>query len=578
MNLVINSQFRPFTYDEMVKPLVQYKEVYDQLEQDYSNLAAQTEMWRDAAIKGNNPIAYNMFNKYATDLEAITEDFSKGLNPSNRRALLGMKRRYASEIEPISKASKRRDALVEEQRKANLANPTMLWQRNASDISIDELIENPSADYGQQYSGALLTQQVSGAAANLAKEARDSKEGKERLRKILPYQYELIKQNGFSSDAVMKAILNSPDADTILTGIVERAIDSSGIRGWGDEATLQRAYDYARQGLYNAIGQTQSQVVTDQAGLESFRLASKAAYDRRAKEEAAKEYMKMYNARPRKLFSRTEVAEQNEKTRGQLEGFKNKSYFTDDGMLTTSAVKDLEEYMNLNPDSKSPYVQGRRDKLETFAKWAQDQGLRFIPTQSLGRDGSVATTYKVDPRSIPNINSYYQSTMNAISSGELATGIGNVEVYETPIRNKTDREFLAEVIETRLGGEEGTIYKAGKLNQDGTIAQGEGMKMKDFLEKLEEKPILNLINNPTGNQVGVELVGGEKFLLPMEVYDEISRGFISKANAAASMAGSTEEMFTNLNIASSYMGSLLNTAAGTEYKPNDATTSIPLRR
>lgn len=247
-------------------------------------------------------------------------------------------------------------------------------------------------------------------------------------------------------------------------------------------------------------------------------------------------------------------------------------------MLTTSAVKDLEEYMNLNPDSKSPYVRGRRDKLEAFAKWAQDQGLRFTPTQSLGRDGSVTTTYKVDPRSISNVNNYYQSTMNAISSGELATGIGNVEVYETPIRNKTDREFLAEVIETRLGGEEGTIYKAGRLNQDGTIAQGEGMKMKDFLEKLEEKPILNLINNPTGNQVGVELVGGEKFLLPMEVYDEISRGFISKANAAASMAGSTEEMFTNLNIASSYMGSLLNTAAGTEYKPNDATTRIPLRR
>lgn len=52
----------------------------------------------------------------------------------------------------------------------------------------------------------------------------------------------------------MKAILDSPDANKILTGLVEDAISSSGVKEWGDAATQERAYDYARQGLYNAIG------------------------------------------------------------------------------------------------------------------------------------------------------------------------------------------------------------------------------------------------------------------------------------------------------------------------------------
>ena len=33
MQLVINSKFRPFSYDELIKPLVQYKEAYDKVKQ-----------------------------------------------------------------------------------------------------------------------------------------------------------------------------------------------------------------------------------------------------------------------------------------------------------------------------------------------------------------------------------------------------------------------------------------------------------------------------------------------------------------------------------------------------------------
>jgi hypothetical protein len=68
----------------------------------------------------------------------------------------------------------------------------------------------------------------------------------------------------------MKAILNSPDADAVLTGLVEGAVNTSGVKNWGDAKTLARAYDYARQGLYSAIGETDYQQLTDQAGLTTL--------------------------------------------------------------------------------------------------------------------------------------------------------------------------------------------------------------------------------------------------------------------------------------------------------------------
>jgi hypothetical protein len=47
--------------------------------------------------------------------------------------------------------------------------------------------------------------------------------------------------------------------------MVEDAIGSSGITGWNDENVLNRAYDYARQGLWQAVGDTQYQQVSNKA-------------------------------------------------------------------------------------------------------------------------------------------------------------------------------------------------------------------------------------------------------------------------------------------------------------------------
>lgn len=104
MYITINSEFRPFTYDELTKPLNDYTEAYNKVEEQYSTLAQQTEAWKNIVTQENSPKAYAMYKKYSDELNAVVEDFSRGMTIQNRSKLSGLKSRYASEITPIANA------------------------------------------------------------------------------------------------------------------------------------------------------------------------------------------------------------------------------------------------------------------------------------------------------------------------------------------------------------------------------------------------------------------------------------------------------------------------------------------
>lgn len=272
-SLIINSRFRPFEYQELLAPVLMATQAHQALEDAYSDLSTKANVWDKIADEATDPKAHALYKKYANDLKSYSDQLTQyGLTPASRQDMLNMRNRYAKEITPIENAYKRKQTQMEEQRRALLQNPTLLLSRRASNTSLDAYLDNPDLDY-ESYSGALITQQVATAASNIAREARDSEEGKRKLRRLLPYQYELVQQKGFSREAVMDAIMNSPNADKILLGLVEDAIGTSGVKNWGDELTIARAYDYARQGLYSAIGDTNYQILTDSSGLQQQQYA-----------------------------------------------------------------------------------------------------------------------------------------------------------------------------------------------------------------------------------------------------------------------------------------------------------------
>lgn len=262
-SFVSGAKFRPFSYQEMLQPLQAYTNEYNTIQEGIGELGAKAGVFDKMANEQTDPRAYQMYKQYSEDLAKQAESLAKqGLTPSTRQGLMDMRKRYSSEIMPIEQAYARRQALIDEQRKAMQQDSTILFDRPASTLSLDELIANPAIS-PQSYSGSLLTKQVGTAAQNLAKEA---KENPRKWRTILGNQYyETIMQRGFRPEEVIQAISNNPNASPILRSMVEDAIGSSGITGWNDEEALNRAYDYARQGLWQAVGDTQYQQVSNKA-------------------------------------------------------------------------------------------------------------------------------------------------------------------------------------------------------------------------------------------------------------------------------------------------------------------------
>lgn len=262
-SFVSGAKFRPFSYQEMLQPLQAYTQEYNTIQEGMGELGTKADVFDKMANEQTDPQAYAMYKQYSNDLAKQAESLAKqGLTPASRQGLIDMKRRYSSEIIPIEQAYKRRQELVDEQRKLQAQDSTLLFDRPASTLSLDELISNPALS-PQSYSGALLSKQVGTAAQNLAKEVR---ENPRKWRTILGNQYyETIMQKGFRPEEIMQAVQNNPEASPILQGIVEDAVGSSGIKNWNDENILNRAYDYARQGLWNAVGETQYQQLSNKA-------------------------------------------------------------------------------------------------------------------------------------------------------------------------------------------------------------------------------------------------------------------------------------------------------------------------
>lgn len=290
--IVINSKFKPFSYAEMLQPVQMATLAHQEVENEYAELATKANVWDEMANEQTDPYAYKMYKTYSNDLEEQAGQLAReGLTPASRQNMLRMKQRYSSDIIPIEQAYKRRQELIDEQRKLLAQDNTLMFDRNASMLSLDDLIKNPQLTY-QSYSGATLAKQVGTAAQNLAKEMR---ENPRKWRSILGNQYfETIMQKGYRPEEIIQVLQNDPNASSVLKGIVEDAVGSSNISSWGDQATLNRAYDYARQGLWNAVGETRYENLTN----KDYDYAMKEALERKKKTQEEKSRL-YYRAVPK---------------------------------------------------------------------------------------------------------------------------------------------------------------------------------------------------------------------------------------------------------------------------------------
>lgn len=576
--VIINgTRFTPFSFDEMLKPMAIYGQEYRAQEDALSELATKSNIWEGMANEQSDPYAYKMYKKYADDLEMQAGQLAReGLSPTSRQGMLQMKQRYSKEITPIETAYKRREELAAEQRKALAQNSTLRYQRMARTMSLDDFIKNPSLDYGESYSGALLTQQVSQAATAFQKALTD----KGKLKGLgLPYQYERMLQYGATPAQVMAAMSQDAqqgdsEAVKFLRGITEQVLKSSGVADWADNATMEEFRAFANQGLYSAIGQTKIDNFTDQFSMQDAlnarQHARQVATQKAAEERQRQERLKMYNINPTSLYGTSEVSAKNKATIDQLNKWRSKGYFNSKGQLTKAGMKALQ-----GATWQSKYQRGSTGYTETkvkvgdweFKNWALAHGQKQSDIDrgygTVGKGG-----WQV-------LNAYYTTTMSKANSGQLVTGTPNIDVYRQSVRDKTTQEYLLNKTTAALAG--GHIYQVGDLsvNSKGvTMSKGKGVSAADFRKLATDNPILYVINSPMTNNQLIELADGTKYIMPKGMIDNISQAQISDANVRLSNSGSMQESAVLLNQANSYLGTLLNYNEGTGVSTNDGTITF----
>lgn len=251
MNIIVDSTFNPLSYKDLMQPVYDYKQAYEEVEAAYSDLVTQTEAWKDIANREKSPEAYAMYKNYSDQLNAIVDDFSQGMNPRNRGQLLGMKRRYASEITPIARAS---EAMQAANALRDQAGPDAIFEVGRYD-SIDDFLHGKTANnkYESRKDITARTAALSQAVAQSILEDPIIKNS------MSPQFLEIIQKGGLGSlEELQAAIANNPAAANRFAQIRNQMIDQVGGLDRFDAQGRTAIEGAINEGLYAGLNNYQT--------------------------------------------------------------------------------------------------------------------------------------------------------------------------------------------------------------------------------------------------------------------------------------------------------------------------------
>lgn len=244
-SLVVNSKFQPFSFDRYLQPYQIYGQNYKEIEEQYTDLSTKAGIWDGLVNEQTNPHTYKMYKTYANDLENQASQLaSEGLNAVSRKNMLNMRARYSKEIIPIEQAYNKKSKLAEEQRKLRAANPSIMFDRDFSSISLDDLLDNSELSY-TSVSGDDLYKKGKEAAISASSRMMN-------VSPALQGQYWKIRQ-GYGADAANKFLLNQSNIPE-LKDAINRIVSQSGVT----KENLSRAIDYTISGIMSGISYNES--------------------------------------------------------------------------------------------------------------------------------------------------------------------------------------------------------------------------------------------------------------------------------------------------------------------------------
>lgn len=275
--LTIGAKYRPFSYEELIRPVAMATEMHDKIDEQYAALQEKAGVWENLANKETDPESYKKYKEYSDALNAQAEELAKnGLNPQSMRDMLNLRARYSSDIVPLEQAYTRRRQLADEQRKMIMQNPTLKFERDMSTTSLDDFVNNPELDYGYSVNGAMVAKQAGEAYSHLAKSIQEEPQYKHILN---GNYYQSMLRSGYSPEQILALARNDESAPAALRQISQQIYDSTGVEDFikraypnastseGEALQAQEWRDYVNsyinQGAWSAVGTTSYGTVAD---------------------------------------------------------------------------------------------------------------------------------------------------------------------------------------------------------------------------------------------------------------------------------------------------------------------------
>lgn len=236
---VINTEYKPFSMQEMLTPFLLYKDAWDksQEQMDKYNQGADAFSYLDETLPEGSK-ARSIYDNYSKDLRNAEQSFSQnGLTADNSRALLGLRRRYTGEIGRLEKASTKLEKLRNLRMAQDAQDPTMIY--TVDNPTIDDVLDDKNFNqYG--ISGDSLYKRGMQAGAAISQRHFSNLE----LQKMTnnPAFLDAVQKVGFTPE-VLHAFNVNPDAipefKEAITSIMKSTGADANLKGAKNEQAVQ---------------------------------------------------------------------------------------------------------------------------------------------------------------------------------------------------------------------------------------------------------------------------------------------------------------------------------------------------
>ena len=241
--MVVNSRYNPFSYEELVKPLMDYTTEYNRQE-----AAANDLMTKAAILETLSPdidkAEYDSYKSWLNELKAASDALAvNGLNPQLRSTLTALNNRYSTEYAPLEDKLKTRGELIKEQRAYQQKNPNAFFDVDYSETPLGQI--SPSSTYTSYNPDSIISSVGNDVynKLNAGEQIPSAEEYMEQYGSGLTDPAKIARvQRAISTGASLgSSTYQQKEFENYINKIKATRTGSSGSRGTGTGSSLSRS-------------------------------------------------------------------------------------------------------------------------------------------------------------------------------------------------------------------------------------------------------------------------------------------------------------------------------------------------